>query len=56
MMGGDNMVTKFVHAQTILEVDKLDELKSKTGEHTTKEAIGRAIDHYLTCEITKVKK
>jgi len=47
---------KLVHAQTILEAAQLEELKERTREHTTKEAISKAIDHYLECKNTKVKK
>jgi len=55
MMCGDTLA-KLTHAQTILETDKLEKLKVKTEEHTTKEAILAAIDHYLECKCTKVKK
>lgn len=55
MIYGDDKM-KIVHAQTILEQETLDELKERTGEHTTKDAISVAIDHYLECEYTKDKK
>jgi len=54
-MNGDIM-SRIVHAQTILEEDTLLELKERTREHTTKDAISKAIDHYLECKNTKVKK
>lgn len=53
-MYGD--IVKLVHAQTILEEDQLEELKERTREHTTKDAISKAIDHYLECKDTKGKK
>ncbi|AEA47453.1 hypothetical protein Arcve_1450 [Archaeoglobus veneficus SNP6] len=43
------MVEKLVIVQTKLPEDVLAELKKKTGEKTTKEALAKAIDHYLEC-------
>jgi len=54
-MYGDIM-SRLVHAQTILENDQLNELKERTGETATKDAISKAIDHYLECKDTKGKK
>lgn len=54
-MYGD-IVSKLVHAQTILDQDTLDKLKERTGEPATKDAISIAIDHYLECKNTKAKK
>lgn len=54
-MYGDIMV-KLVHIQTIIEEERLIELKERTGEHATKDALSKAIDHYLECENTKSEK
>ena len=54
-MYGDIMA-KLVHVQTIIEEERLIELKERTGEHTTKDALSKAIDHYLECKNTKGKK
>lgn len=41
-----------VHAQTVLDESTLNELKKKTGENATKDAIATAVDHYLRCQYT----
>ncbi|MFO7967964.1 MAG: DUF5371 family protein [Archaeoglobaceae archaeon] len=46
-------MVKIVHAQTVLAEQVLSELKSKTGEIATKDAIARAVDHYLSCSHTQ---
>ncbi len=43
---------KIVHAQTVLPIEVLEELKKKTGESSTKDAIAKAIEHYLACPYT----
>ncbi|MEL4305316.1 DUF5371 family protein [Methanococcoides sp. LMO-2] len=43
---------KIVHAQTVLAEDQLEALKKKTGETSTKDALSKAVDHYLECEYT----
>lgn len=43
---------KIVHAQTVLSDSSLSELKKKTGENATKDAIYRAVEHYLVCQYT----
>ena len=43
---------KIVHAQTVLPEEELEELKRKTGEKATKDAIAKAIEHYLQCPYT----
>ncbi|MFO7966740.1 MAG: DUF5371 family protein [Archaeoglobaceae archaeon] len=43
---------KVVHAQTVLDEAVLSELKKKTGENATKDAIAKAVDHYLRCQYT----
>ncbi len=52
MMCGDIM-SRLIHVQTIIETERLERLKKKTGEHSTKDAVSKAIDHYLECENTK---
>ncbi len=42
-------MTKIVHAQTVLPEDVLEQLKKKTGESTTKDALAKAVEHYLKC-------
>lgn len=41
-------MARLVHAQTILEEDKLILLKSLTKEEFTKDALGKAVDFYIT--------
>jgi len=48
------MVEKLVIVQTKLPEDMLAELKKKTGEKTTKEALAKAVDHFLECSHVKV--
>lgn len=48
-------MVKIVHAQTVLAVDDIEALKVKTGELNTKDALAKAIQHYLECEYTDVK-
>nr|WP_244403283.1 MULTISPECIES: DUF5371 family protein [Ferroglobus] len=45
-------MVKIVHAQTVLPEDVLNELKKKTGESATKDAIAKAVEHYLMCPYT----
>ncbi len=45
-------MVKIVHAQTVLPEDVLEELKKKTGESATKDAIAKAVEHYLKCPYT----
>lgn len=52
---------KIIIVQTKLPKDTLEELKKKTGESTTKEALSKAINHYIDCfmaekEHKKVRK
>ena len=44
-----------MHAQTVLTVDDIEALKVKTGEPNTKDALSKAVQHYLECEYTDVK-
>lgn len=48
-------MTKIVHVQTVLIDNDIKALKLKTGESTTKDALAKAIAHYLECEYTKVE-
>jgi len=45
-------MTRIVHVQTVLLEDELAELKQKTNEETTKDAVAAAIYHYLECAHT----
>ncbi|MCC6027987.1 MAG: DUF5371 domain-containing protein [Archaeoglobus sp.] len=45
-------MVKIVHAQTVLPENVLEELKKKTGEPATKDAIAKAVEHYLVCPYT----
>ncbi len=48
-------MAKIMHAQTVLTVEDIDALKLKTGESAVKDAIARAVAHYLECEYTNVE-
>ncbi len=48
-------MVKIMHAQTVLTEDDIEALKKKTGESSTKDAIAKAVTHYLECEYTKVE-
>lgn len=50
-MGNSN--SKFVHVQSVLPREDAIALKLKTGENSIKEAISKAVYHYLSCEIEK---
>ncbi len=41
---------RVVYVQTVLEKEKLEKLKEKTGEKLTKDALFKAIKHYLSCK------
>jgi hypothetical protein len=43
-------MAKIVLARAILTVDDIEALKQKTGENTAKEALSKAVMHYLECE------
>ena len=43
-------MTKIMHLQTVLMEDDIEALKLKTGESTTKDALAKAVAHYLECE------
>ena len=44
------MITKIVHVQSVLLYEDTIALKEKTGESSIKEAISKAIYHYLKCQ------
>ncbi len=48
-------MAKIMHVQTVLTVDYIEALKQKTGESSTKEAVAKAIAHYLECEYTQAE-
>ncbi len=48
-------MAKIMHAQTVLTVEDIDNLKQKTGESSTKDALAKAVTHYLECEYTQVE-
>jgi len=48
-------MAKIMHVQTVLVVEDLEALKSKTGETNTKDALAKAVHHFLECEYTHVE-
>ncbi len=48
-------MAKIMHVQTVLMVEDIDALKLKTGETSTKDALAKAVTHYLECEYTQVE-
>lgn len=44
---------KIMHVQTVLVTDDIDALKTKTGETSVKDALAKAVSHYLECEYTQ---
>ncbi|HEY9207310.1 MAG TPA: DUF5371 family protein [Candidatus Methanoperedens sp.] len=47
--GGTNEM-KIVHVQSVLPLEDVIALKEKTGESSIKEAISKAVYHYLKCD------
>ncbi len=45
-------MAKIMHVQTVLMVEDIDALKLKTGETSTKDALAKAVSHFLECEYT----
>jgi hypothetical protein len=41
---------KIMHVQSVLPEEVVIKLKIKTGEASTKDAIAKAVYHYLKCE------
>ncbi len=48
-------MTNIMHVQTVLTIDEIEALKKKTGESSSKEALAKAVKHYLECEYTQVE-
>ncbi|VVB87864.1 Uncharacterised protein [uncultured archaeon] len=48
-------MAKIMHVQTVLVVEDLEALKEKTGETATKDALAKAVHHYIECEYTQVE-
>lgn len=46
-------MAKIMHVQTVLLVDDIEALKMKTGETSTKDALAKAVSHFLDCEYTQ---
>jgi len=44
---------KFVHVQSVLPQEDVIALKVKSGETSIKEAISKAVYHYLKCDKTR---
>jgi hypothetical protein len=42
---------KFVHVQSVLPQEDVIALKEKSGESSIKEAIAKAVYHYLKCNL-----
>jgi hypothetical protein len=51
----ENIMAKIIHVQTVLVVEDIEALKEKTGEPNTKDALAKAVQHYLECEYTNVE-
>ncbi len=49
----ETQMSKIMHVQTVLMVDDIEALKAKTGETSTKDALAKAVQHYLECEYTQ---
>lgn len=48
-------MAKIMHVQTVLMVEDIEALKTKTGESSTKDALAKAVQHFLECEYTHVE-
>jgi hypothetical protein len=42
---------KIVHVQSVLPLEDVTALKEKSGESSIKEAIAKAVYHYLKCDL-----
>jgi Family of unknown function (DUF5371) len=47
---------KFVHVQSVLPQEDILALKIKSRESSVKEAISKAVYHYLNCDLAKRKE
>jgi hypothetical protein len=52
----EEMMTKIVHVQSVLPYEDTIALKAKTGESSIKEAISKAIYHYIECQNSDINK
>ncbi len=50
MVNQHNQHGKIVHVQSVLPEEDVLALKMKTGESSVKEAISKAVYHYLKCD------
>ncbi len=48
-------MAKIMHVQTVLMVEEIEALKTKTGESNTKDALAKAVQHFLECEYTQTE-
>jgi hypothetical protein len=48
-------MAKIMHVQTVLLLDDIEALKTKTGESSTKDALAKAVQHFLDCEYTQAE-
>ncbi|CAG0993133.1 MAG: DUF5371 family protein [Candidatus Methanoperedens sp.] len=44
---------RYVHIQSVLPQEDVIALKAKSGESSVKDAIAKAIYHYLKCELAE---
>lgn len=49
-MTGIDIVSKYVHVQSVMPHEDVIALKIKTGENSIKDAISKAVYHYLQCQ------
>ena len=42
-------MAEIVHVQTVMLQEELDRIKELSGDQTTKGAVYKAVEHYLTC-------
>ena len=42
-------MAEIVHAQTVMLKEELEKLKGLSGDQSTKGAVYKAVEHYLTC-------
>jgi len=47
---------KFVHVQSVLPQEDVIALKIKSGESSVKDALSKAVYHYLKCDLAKRKE
>jgi hypothetical protein len=45
-------MVRLVHSQTVLTEEVLAQLKERSGESTTKDALAKAVEHYIQCPYT----